>query len=446
MTVQTVPKLIGDNALRPINLGAVGIIGNTLEGQAYAILAKYGASIYLPSTQNCSDNLGVTPAVNDGLVGYVGSGKGDANAHPATQPTAGFKPQLVGGARNLQIYSDDATHIGWSGSTGGVASVPIKTANYGVAPDGTTTACRVQFALNGGSTTADISSFTFPTIPYTSGLPATASVYVKTTDGSTKTVKFVTPDGGLANVSITGSWERIQLASTPGISSTGNVRLRLRGAEGTSDSADIQVWHPQYELGSTAGPYVPTTSAAASQGSRPKAWMYSAASSQRLALSGVPFQMSDDHAVIVCCKPSNATATQRSFAIASTSSNTPRVGCIEYTVTACYAQANWIDDAGGGSTIASSTSLLGIAHVASAVKQGNNKRLRVNGVQVGATSATAVGATTVNAAAFGTLPIAAPTTFFDGPQYGGILLKGAPTDAELLCLERYLGSLGGLSI
>src|SRR6056297_2388196 len=53
---------------------------------------------------------------------------------------------------NLLTYSEDFTNAAWAKVNAGVGSLPVVTANAGIAPDGTSTADRVQFDLNGGTT------------------------------------------------------------------------------------------------------------------------------------------------------------------------------------------------------------------------------------------------------------------------------------------------------
>jgi hypothetical protein len=144
---------------------------------------------------------------------------------------------FVSEQRNLLNYTEDFSNIYWSVNTA------TKTPNYGVAPDGTTTASRFY---GGGymQTTGvpkEIGTYVF-------------SFYVKMSSGSAGTLR-VFLDGGITTttVNVTGIWTRVQISQT--FSST------LVGTEGFYVDSDVLIWHPQLELGSTATDYQVTINA-----------------------------------------------------------------------------------------------------------------------------------------------------------------------------------------
>jgi len=161
---------------------------------------------------------------------------------------------------NLLTFSEQFDNAYWSKTTGGVASAPVITANAGIAPDGTTTADQVVFNLNGGTTSADISSIAATAQAYNAGVSLTQSVYLKTTDGTSKAFTYVNIDGTTSTITATGVWQRFTATVTPSAGGTSSpLRLRLRGSESTASSASIYMWGAQLELGSTATTYNPTT-------------------------------------------------------------------------------------------------------------------------------------------------------------------------------------------
>lgn len=161
---------------------------------------------------------------------------------------------------NLLTFSEQFDNAAWAKSAGGVASAPVVTANAGVAPNGTTTADQVVFNLNGGSTSSDLSQIQANSVAFQAGVALTQSVYLKTTDESSKVLSFVSIDGVVELITVTGTWQRFTLTTTPTSSGSNNpLRLRLRGNENTAQSASILAWGAQLEVGSTATTYNPTT-------------------------------------------------------------------------------------------------------------------------------------------------------------------------------------------
>ena len=168
---------------------------------------------------------------------------------------------LVWAPENHVIQSSNFDNVAWAKSAGGVGSAPVITPNAGVAPDGSLTADRAVFALNGGATATDRSDLSMST----GALIGTAinSFYVKSFDGvSSYNILILSPTAGQLLVAVTSSWTRVNVSGSNG---SGLIGLRLRGTVGTSNSADILVWGAQEEgvtYQTTPSAYNPTTSAA----------------------------------------------------------------------------------------------------------------------------------------------------------------------------------------
>ena len=149
-------------------------------------------------------------------------------------------------ATNLVTYSSDLSVL--SKVSVGTASNPVTTANYALAPDGTMTATRVVFDLNGGATTNDRSLLR----QSISSGGYYFSIYVKSTSGNEQKVMW--HDGGEYNTTtVTNEWKRISYLSNSPITYGG---IALNGAAGV-DTSDILVWGFQIESGNLSS-YIPT--------------------------------------------------------------------------------------------------------------------------------------------------------------------------------------------
>jgi len=159
-----------------------------------------------------------------------------------------------------------------------------------------------------------------------------------------------------------------------------------------------------------------------------------------LSLSAPLFQMSDDHCVIAGFKADAA----NKYIFSQSHSGTATQCCSLRVDASGYPGAVWIDDASANALPTATTSCIGLNTVATAIKIGNAKRLRVNGVQAGATNNTALGVGTTNSYSIGCLNVSSGN--FQGSIYPVIAIKGTVSDADLLTLERFVGQLSGVSI
>ena len=141
---------------------------------------------------------------------------------------------------NSFLDSDDISTSNWSKSAGGTGVTPVVTKNFGIAPDGSQTAHRVQLNQGIGGTLSDISmvrqlfSTTAPSgkvwIKLNSGTLAWASIFDR------------------ANCPINNTWFPWSVQNASDI---GDARiLALQGSLGHASSGDFLVWHPQIESAS----------------------------------------------------------------------------------------------------------------------------------------------------------------------------------------------------
>jgi hypothetical protein len=160
---------------------------------------------------------------------------------------------------NLLQMSDMFADAYWLKQQGGVALAPVVTANVELAPNGTLTADRIVFDLNGGTTGTDLSQLTSGSFIYSSDT-RTQSIYLRTTDNTNKVFSYVSPTGAQNSITVTPTYQRFTFTTT-GVGN-GGFRLRLRGAaagEGTATSATVAVWGAQFVEGTDAKPYFATT-------------------------------------------------------------------------------------------------------------------------------------------------------------------------------------------
>ena len=181
----------------------------------------------------------------------------------------GVKGLLVEGVRtNLVLRSQEIDNAAWTKASGGVAA-PTVTANYATAPDGTTTAERVQVAAcpTGGQYSVVYQ------IALTAGASA-GSVYCRGTSASQTISVCVQGTSGAACTPVTcsaSSWYRFTTTTTT--TGTGGLVIgcdnepAYAGSSNTG-AADVLLWGAQFEVGSGvtyATSYNPTTSASATR-------------------------------------------------------------------------------------------------------------------------------------------------------------------------------------
>jgi len=163
----------------------------------------------------------------------------------------------------------------------------------------------------------------------------------------------------------------------------------------------------------------------------------------RLQLSAVPFQQADDHVVVTSSANTRASGASVVFALAGAGTEVQRCAQIFYNNNVL--QCTYIDNAAlGGGPTQTATLTLGQTAITSLRKVGNLRAFRVNGALIGSNTV-ALGATTIGTQMIGAHrnPAANHMQGNIGPV---IAIKGTVTDADLLTLEKWVGSLSGVTI
>ena len=159
-----------------------------------------------------------------------------------------------------------------------------------------------------------------------------------------------------------------------------------------------------------------------------------------LATTISPWIASDDYCITMgLSKASSPGTAKRVLHVGATASSSALAPLIVFA-SGGNVEAYWRDNSAVLLSASSGYShSANVPFVVSARKVGNSKVCRVNGTG-GAAETTAIGAS----AALDFLSIGAwGASYFDGMVYPTILIKGTVSDANLLILERWVGSLTG---
>lgn len=160
---------------------------------------------------------------------------------------------------NMLKWSNDPSNAAWTKGTGGVGSTaPTVTANYGLAPDGTMTAHRVQFNAGTNGTSTDTSHL-LQSLTTTNPHRNSGGIWMKTTDGTTKTIRFGdSANSGEIDCTVTGTWQFFSRTSAADVANA-SFAFTVRARSNLTPTADILIWKPQVNTGSFLLPYEPTT-------------------------------------------------------------------------------------------------------------------------------------------------------------------------------------------
>lgn len=177
-------------------------------------------------------------AIGSGGTGFTGSVDNisvrELPGNHASQITATSRPVLSARV-NLLTKTEQLSNAAWSKSAIGAGVVPDVTDNFGIAPNGTQTASRVQLSVGSGTATSDIS---YLTQVVSNSLPSTGRVYMRLNTGASKLISLRV-GAKIEQKTVTSEWQEFSVSD-----STGNrMDILLYGNAG-GGTADLLVWHP----------------------------------------------------------------------------------------------------------------------------------------------------------------------------------------------------------
>ena len=351
----------------------------------------------------------------------------------AARPTYGIEPWS--GRRNLLTRTEEFGDAVWQKITSGVGVAPVLT--YGFAdPDGTSTAWRLQLnaGANGASDYSLIrqSSSSWPDI-------GTRSIWLRSNTGSNQTVTLVATNVNF-RVTVTPTWQRFESASSAGAK---QLDVSVGGAGSTGATADILIWHPQFEAAATATAYqrVGTAFDVTEAGVPTVHYVQDAGTDDSFSTSSIDFSTTDKMSVFAGVRKLSD-ALQGIFCefSASTSLNN---GSFRMT----FPGGSGVDSYGWlskGTLIASSSVGGFAAPIANIVTglgdiSGDLAILRVNGAQVSQST------NDQGTGNYGNYPLFIgrrnnTSLPFNGRDYGILVVGKAVTPTEIAATESYLAS------
>ena len=204
------------------------------------------SKLYAIKPTDGSGDLTVTRATTATRVNSAGLIESVASNVPRLDYTNGTCPSILVEPQrtNLVLYSEQFDNAAWLKSTAsGTLNV---TANYGISPDGTQNADRIQMSISGFGSYSDVVQL-FST---TAGISYTYSIYLKSLSG-TPTIAILYDSASASNklVTLTNDWKRYTITINP----SGTLmypRILLENGI-TSNSADILAWGSQLEIALT---------------------------------------------------------------------------------------------------------------------------------------------------------------------------------------------------
>lgn len=371
-----------------------GVFYDTIPLRVKNILAKYSATLLLPGPAgtisywfqpgNYRESTGQTLAAADQQVGLVV----DAARSPGPEIATGNN--LSGFSNITAEVSHTDSAFTTTGPTVGVA-IPVTVGKY------------YEVVVAGSTTSEEFSINTYSQV------------------GPARTLARV----GFGRCVVKADFPNIYLRnSTAGVTQITHVSVReLPGIHASQPTSGFQ-------------PYL-------RQSGLVNSWQFDG-TDDRLSLSAVPFQMSDDHFVVIGARQASA-GVRCLFGQGTTNAtaNQPFFGFNSLNELNVYVR----NDAGLAQQIKGPAIAANVIGVYSYLRRstGALTKIKVDGVDVASSNAS-LPTSVASSAGVGSNMRPTPSEHFNGHIHCVILGKGAITDAELLVLEKFAASLQGRSL
>ena len=427
----------------PFNMGSV----------ARAIAAANNGLLFDPSDMSTmfQDAAGTIPVTAvEQPVGKILDKSGNGNH--ATQSVTASRPTLS--ARyNLLTKTEDFADAAWVKARGGTGAAPAITSNHALAPDGTMTAARVIFARGSGATSSDYSVL-FEQLALSANVNFNESIYVKLNTGAASIAVYAALAGsgvllGTKIIDISNQWVRIDTSFITTSTGNHNISIGIAGSLiGTTQSADILIWHPQLNIGTTPLPYQ-RVNTATDYDTDPRYFpkylkfdgvddylnlpfmnLYGGGAASIIAARNAVSQATDTY---IISERSTANANPKYFPSRQLASGGNMDAYISDDTAAVV-----LDTAGSAFSGASDKV------IRSVVDTGNNIKLFKNGALAADDNYTRSGTLTLNNTTIGASVSTTTGNYASMKLYGLIVTKSALTDAQRIACERHLSRKAGV--
>ena len=229
------------SALYRVEFSAVSVLGVTVRsGDQAAAGVTFTAAILLGYVRASAGGLITVTSGANGTATFTLVSMRELPGNHASQSTSASCPVLSARV-NLLTKTEQFDDAVWIAASSGTAALGVKTNDYGIAPDGTTTAARIQLDVSAGSVGNQSQVYQIANV--SNGASYKYSAWIRTNDSSTKTIMAFS--GGATvptSLTVNGTWTRYEAARTVGGSTDAFQFILIKGT--TSDTADLLVWHP----------------------------------------------------------------------------------------------------------------------------------------------------------------------------------------------------------